>query len=864
MHSKNFGGNRNAFALVVEVLLVVFALFPFALVSIELLSVDAVAQTIPPPDRDYLFSEDRDRRLKRDFRSQRSAEIERKKKVYQQAEKSGKLPFNVSAKTINYDRTGTKLLAEGGLIITYSSMILEAMNGTVDLTANRAEVSDQVRITDVTGSIVADSAEVNLKDGSGTIKNADIHFAEGDFHIKAKEAGRTGDETYILKDTTLTTCQCADDENCAPWRIRAGEGKIVKNGYGQVWDATLEVFDVPVFYTPYLLFPAKSERQSGLLPATFGQGRTGFELELPFYWAIDDSSDMTLRPVMQTRARYGGVVDYREMFSEKSNIKGQFLYFDETMRDGKALGSNVSVLEGDDLPINRFGGVLSQNWRGDVAGHEFQTVIDGHAVSDDLLLREYERTDIAPYNSPYLTSRAALRTKLPADFSFELAGEYNQRMSGSDSLVFQRLPEAQVNGLHIFRPFGENDLGLKMVSSSTVDATNFTRIDQYTGARYEAYQSLKFPFHLRNIFDAQFEGNVRASQYSLSETEQIIADPANPGQTKTIDLKDSSDRVVPGFNAKIGSVLEKVIDLDDDSFIKGIAELGRVGRSQELKRLKHTLEPTVSYRLVPQVDQSENPLFDSYDRLAQRNVMTYGLTQRIFGRYEPRNQYLYGIEEVTPSLRGLGNLRGTGPIDDKLGFGVDDVSSADFQRLRIGSLKELASFKLSQSYNFITQDATTGDELDPYSDVLADMTLFPNEYVALHGRTNFNVQDRDFTSYMMEGQLQNKRGDQIRARFDVTGQTVRQLHSNIEFGITDYTRIGHYATFEAISGKFTENRAGLRFLSSCKCWTFDMDVIDKINPDQTSFLVGITLVGLGELNQRVMSSFSGAAGSSSP
>ena len=846
-------------------LVMLLGMNPFA-APLFLFTEPATAQTVSPPDRDYLFEEDRLRRLHRDPRSARAAEIAQKKQRYQKAEKAGNLPFDINARNLQYDTTGTKMLADGGLIITYSSMILEAMRGVVDITTSEAQVKDEVRITDVTGSVVADEARLDLKTGAGTMKNADIHFAEGDFHITAEEAARDGDDTYVLKDTTLTTCQCADDPNCAPWRIRARDGKIVKNGYGQVWGATLEVFDVPIFYTPYLLFPAKAERQSGFLPATFGQGsRTGFEAEIPLYLVLDDSSDMTLRPIYHSRARLGGLMAYRQMFSEQSNIDGQFLYFDETARDGRTLGSNISVLEGDKLPTDRYGGELSENWRGDILNHEFRMLVDAHAVSDDLLLREYERTDIAPYNARYLTSRAVMRTELPLDFSLNVSSEYNQLMTGTDNLLFQKLPEGNINGLHSFHPFGENTLGLKLVSTEDLDATRFHRLDQYEGTRYEATEAVKFPFHFRNYFDGQIGGDVKATHYQLSETDGYIPDPDKPGTLVRGNLEENSGRVVPGFSAKIGTVLEKVFDVEKDNPLKGISELGRLGRTQELQRLKHTLEPGIAYRAVPYVDQKDNPQFDANDHLAQRNVVTYGLTQRLYGRYEPRNQYLYGIEEVTPSVNNLGNLRSTTPVNDKLGFGIDDPNS-DFQRLRIGSMRELGNFKLSQSYSFLNPDdirnnTTTGSTTTQASDILADASLFPNEYVSLHAQTNYNYEFKDFDSYTLEGQLRDKRGDEARARFNTIGQQVRQIQTNLEFSATDYTKVGFFANYDDIGGKFIENRTGLRFLSSCKCWTFDVDVVNRLNPDQTSFLMGVSLVGLGELNQRVFSSNGGSTSS---
>ncbi len=169
------------------------------------------------PDRKYLFQEDKDKKERE--QSQREA-VRNKKKRYQSSEKSGLLPFDVSATSLNFDSTGNKLIADGGVLITYSSFILEAMKAVIDVSTNEAEITGDVRISDVTGSLTADSAKLNLNTGSGHLEDVQIEFAEGGFKLDAAEAERDRGEIYTLKETTLTTCECAEETNCPPWRIR--------------------------------------------------------------------------------------------------------------------------------------------------------------------------------------------------------------------------------------------------------------------------------------------------------------------------------------------------------------------------------------------------------------------------------------------------------------------------------------------------------------------------------------------------------------------------------------------------------------------------------------------------------------------
>jgi len=811
------------------------------------------------PDSDYLFSEDKDKKEKRDKSSLEEKALRQKQKEFNSVAKGGKLPFDVNATQINFDSTGNKLLADGGLIIKYSSMVLEAMKGVVDLTTNEATVSGDVRISDISGTITADSAKFNLETGIGTMENGDVFFSAGEFQLRAKEIGKESDDTYTLKDGTLTTCQCAEDKDCPPWRIRVNDGKIVRNGYGQTWGTKLDVYNVPVFYTPYLIFPAKTERQTGLLPFTFGRGRrSGFDVTAPLFIVLDDSADMTIKSIYESEVRFGADTELRKIFSRKSELQAGFVYFNESARDGDLLGTDVTGLADPSIDENRFGAYSKQDWKGTAGDNiPLQLITRGKYVSDDLFLREYENQNIGEYTSRFSTSRVNFRVPFSSSFSLDVLGEYNQDLVEDDDFVFQRLPEVEATSINVFKPFGEsNPLGLKLVSSTEFSGVDFSRKTSYDGLRGEVYQSLKVPFYFRNYFDASVEATGRASQYQLNETKDISR--ANPTDPNPDELESSSNRFVPGFNYKMNTVLERVYGLDESNWLRSVGELGSLGRNQELLRVKHTLEPGLKFKYVPEVNQDDNPQFDSLDHLAKKNVVTYELTQRLLGRYEPRNTYLYGIEEATPEAESLGSLRSSSPLDESLIFGFQgEDQSDDFQRLRSGSLREIATFRLSQSYDFVdpdTQDigGATSVEQRQLSDVSADFIVYPNDYVYVRTRTDYDAEDSEFSSYLLESQLEDKRGDRVRGRVrDVEGQ-VRQLEGNLELKLTDSVKLGYYARFDDLKGEFLEQKVGLRFISKCNCWIFDVDFSDQLNPDETKVTFNITLVGLGELNQRFL------------
>ena len=90
-------------------------------------------------------------------------------------------------------------------------------------------------------------------------------------------------------------------------------------GYGTARNSTVDVLGVPVFWLPWLFFPVKTERESGLLFPGFGFGsRNGFEVELPIFWAARDNLNVTLTPRYMTERGFKPDLDFEYVFGRRS------------------------------------------------------------------------------------------------------------------------------------------------------------------------------------------------------------------------------------------------------------------------------------------------------------------------------------------------------------------------------------------------------------------------------------------------------------------------------------------------------------------------------------------------------------------
>ena len=81
-------------------------------------------------------------------------------------------------------------------------------------------------------------------------------------------------------------------------------------------DAWLEVFGVPVAYTPYFSHPDPTvKRRSGLLAPSFSNSSDlGFRLDASYFWAIDEHQDATVSPLLTTSGGSGMFAEYRSRY----------------------------------------------------------------------------------------------------------------------------------------------------------------------------------------------------------------------------------------------------------------------------------------------------------------------------------------------------------------------------------------------------------------------------------------------------------------------------------------------------------------------------------------------------------------------
>ncbi len=847
--------------------------------ALTLSSLSAVGQ-VPPPSRGELFIQDSPTE-----RAARAAELRRARAPRTQPKEG----LDFQAPVIEFDREKNEVVGKGGVLVSEGGVQVQADEGRFNMQSRDGSVKGSVVVSGPGGVLAADEATLNVPKETGEFKNLEFEVEDGGFLVDARQAKKVSEFDYDLNESSLTSCRCPD--GAKPWEVRSSSCSITQGAYAHTYGSAFYFEGIPVLYTPWIAFPVKNERASGLLAPRWGtSSQDGFLYRQPIFVNVNESTDLTVSPFIATNSRVGIESEFAKAFSATSNVRGGFLYSDESKREGSLRGLNTTGIAGLTNPdgtelsekdkadklidLDRFGGYYRQKWQSDRdQAVPLDFIADARYTSDDFLVREIWEPNIGDQRSQFLTSTAVLRGTAFQSVNGELRSEYNQMLIADQDTQFQRVPEASLSTIQTFRPWGFNPYGLKLVSRGSVTGTDFVRNDGYDGWRLDVRPSVALPFHVASYVRGAASVELRQTQYSLSET--MLPAAATPLPDGSSELDDSSSRTLPIFSYGMSTAVERVYEVERDSFLSKLATLGARHERTELARLKHTFEPTMQYVRVPDVDQTYNPLFDQADRYRERSQFIYGFTSRLYGRFLEPYERTREVEELSAAGETMPTFDLSSSILD---FGRNMMlappSSVD---VRSGEVRELVTFSVKQAYDQIfdkpaptatpstdgsatsvdsgggsnssTQQKQKNKEPDAMSDLNIGLSFQPSSYFSFGGQTNVDPNGGDFSSYSLALGFRDDRDDALRVRYSFIDQGIDQVEGNGEIKIHQQLRTGYYARYDATEGELMEQRAVARFMNACNCWGFDLGVSRRINPEDNRVLFNFILGGLGDMQQ---------------
>lgn len=225
-------------------------------------------------------------------------------------------PVLMTADQVTYDQENGLVVATGHVEISQNDKVLQADRVTYSERTQVVTADGHVSIMDEEGNVVfADHMELkdDLKEGA----ISDIRMLLSDRSRVAAASGQRYAGNYtVMNKAVYSPCElCASDPTRPPlWQIKAV--KVIHDQEAkriEYEDAWMEIYGVPVFYTPYFSHPDPTvKRQSGFLSPTFGYNNNlGFQTTIPYFWVLGPDQDMTISPLITTQQSVVPQVQYR-------------------------------------------------------------------------------------------------------------------------------------------------------------------------------------------------------------------------------------------------------------------------------------------------------------------------------------------------------------------------------------------------------------------------------------------------------------------------------------------------------------------------------------------------------------------------
>lgn len=754
----------------------------------------------------------------------------------------GEEQVTIDADSIAYDQDGTQLRAEGDVVISSGATVLAADEISVRRASGEADASGDVLLDDPEARVRAERAWLELDDETGFLVDGEVHLRRSRFLLSGERLEKGLGQSYRIWDGELTTCLC--DHDSPDWSIHGEEIDVDLGGWGEVQGGVFKVKDIPILYFPYGILPVGRQRQSGFLFPRFGiSNRRGFQYVQPFYWAIDKSSDVVLSVDIETDARVGLLGDYRYALSPTAGgrLSASYFYeFDPDEQERRASEEDPNIFD-PSVPYNRWSVIGNHQNEGPLDSRVYARPF---FVSDNVFLRDMNTLSFLPATNLFLTTIRYTTSEV----GIVKVGPWGD--AKAEAKWFQNFYQDQKR-----QPQPVPNLTLRLrerffqllTGRINTQAVYYYRDELSSGARLDIAPELSMPFRLGKYGYGSARLQLRETMYYLTDNNIPVGFPREDGTINTRTVDRFQHRELLTAQISFGSEVSRVYRFE----------------GSELQKLKHTIEPFVSYVYIPFTNQSDQPVWDFVDRINARNLVTYGFMTRFLGKFgeieeefvEPLAEADAGALPFTDSLVGQGPY---GPMPPGLLAGSGGPSR----------IRELGRIRVQQSYAIRYPPTVSVDNelrTQNFSGIDLYGRITPVTWAGLTSQAVYSPIDNKFVYASVGANVWDPRpiegeGEQFQPalrpvnsasifyQFNTNG-AVENLNMATTFRITNHLAVSYLGRFDGESGRFLENWGGMRVISGCDCWTIDGAIGHRFINDEFFFRAQVTLVGLGTFGQ---------------
>lgn len=541
-------------------------------------------------------------------------------------------------------RDGDLFIAEGYVNATMGEMRLQA---------------DRVTLNEATGYMVADGnvifdqgldqritarrAEINWESERGVFWDATgftNRTQTGDYlYFTAERVEKTGPDTYVLYNATVTACEDAVPK----WSFSARRAELKRDDRMKLYGSVFRIKQIPVLPIPFAWIPVnRRERQSGfLIPAIGSSSQKGRTFKLAYYQTLGQSADITFRGDIYTARGLGFGAEFRAQTDQKSYLRlGVFTVRDRLFgppgenQGGTAfVGEGVQYLGGGWVAVGQISAASSLKFR-QVFSDDISQVIDPRRESTF-----YASNNAGSLGVGFLASNETTAIFRPGlepgsgtnfDVKIRRAPQFDLMMQPRQ--IWEKLPlyfslEASVGAFARQELIEDRAVLLTPAAVERFDLKPEITAPAMTIAGIAITPSLVLS---QTFYTASINPSAPAF-----DPDRFTLDPNDPR------LNPSRPEYKPGLRLFDRDASNRVITKDLSRFY---AEMKVDIRPPSLERIflngdgsykfKHLIEPQVTYRRIWGIGNEFDRTirFDDRDAIANTNEIEYALVNRFFFR----------------------------------------------------------------------------------------------------------------------------------------------------------------------------------------------------------------------------------------
>ncbi len=248
----------------------------------------------------------------------------------------------------------------------------------------------------------------NLKTKKYSSNNLFLFENDSDLWFKSKKIDSSSD-VFKIKSATISSCNRVDPE----WEMTFSTGYYnKKDQFVSLYNPTIHIAGVPVFYLPWIGFPTGKERRTGLLKPIFGfENSENIFFVQPFYIANEDNWDLEINPQIRLNRGIGLYSKFRFVDTNHSFGSVGFGIFKDK-RD-YAQKNNLKNSTHSGFEINYQSRGLLTNY------------LQTNKSSNDGLLIDFHYLNDVDYLNMHHNGRNAMSKLVTSKANYYLSGDYD-------------------------------------------------------------------------------------------------------------------------------------------------------------------------------------------------------------------------------------------------------------------------------------------------------------------------------------------------------------------------------------------------------------------------------------------------------